>query len=325
VKRLETFLVAAGLGLFVFVATKIGWGTILHQLRTVWVALPILVGLSVVRLLLQTQSWKIALQEEGIAVGFAELIGIRLASQSIGYLSVLGPAISEPMKIKLLGSNWKQSTTATVVDSGVYWFSSALIGIVGCVAAAVVLAHGNYSKTLFAIASIFVIGAALLLRKKPLLSSLVGLLTTRAPNWLKKGADLEQQIRTFRERYPAALHAMIYMDVACQALLIAEAALIIFSAKLPVHILTVLGIEAAVRITKMTTGWIPARVGADEGGSAAAFVAFGFSPATGLLLALARRSRDLLWCALGLGWLAWKSHQIRKERLLAEECSACRS
>jgi hypothetical protein len=101
--------------------------------------------------------------------------------------------------------------------------------------------------------------------------------------------------------------------------------MVIFSAKLPVHILTILGIEAAVRITKMTTGWIPARVGADEGGAAAAFVAFGFSPAAGLLLALARRSRDLLWCALGLGWLAWKSHQMRKEKVFAEDCSTCKS
>src|SRR5215470_11482271 len=164
-KRSDAILTAAGLGLFAFVASRIGWAGLLHQLMTASLAIPVLVSVSFLRLLLQTQAWRIALRQEGMKTSFGELLGIRLASQSMGYLSVLGPALSEPMKIKLLGNNWKQSTTATVVDSGVYWFSSALIGIVGCVAAAVVLAHGTYSKTLFGIASIFVIGAALLLRK----------------------------------------------------------------------------------------------------------------------------------------------------------------
>jgi hypothetical protein len=143
VKWIETLLVAAGLALFAVVVSRIGWDAMLHELRTVWTVLPFVAGLSVLRLLTQTQSWKIALREEGVESSFGELIGIRMASQSMGYLSVLGPAISEPMKIKLLRNDWKNSATATVVDSGVYWFSSTLIGIAGCVAAAIVLARGG--------------------------------------------------------------------------------------------------------------------------------------------------------------------------------------
>jgi hypothetical protein len=317
-KKIEAFLVAVGIGLFAIVVSKIGWGAALHELRRVWIAVPLLIGLSVIRLLLQTQSWKLALQEEGAPSSFGELIGIRMASQCMGYLSVLGPAVSEPMKIKLLGNNWKTSATATLVDSGVYWFSSALVGIVGCVAAAIVLAHNQYGASLFAVAALFILSATLLFRQKPLLSSMIGLSGQRAPQWLKKGAELEKQIRTFRERHPNTLRSMMNMDLVCQVLLVAEAAIVISSAKLPVHILTVLGIEAAVRVTKMATGWLPARIGADEGGAVAAFVAFGFSPAAGLMLALARRSRDLLWCVLGLGWLAWKSRQRSKEQAATE-------
>ena len=311
-KRIETLLTVAGLGLFAFVVSKIGWSTVVYELRTVWIALPVLVALSVARLLLQTQSWAVALREEGVPTRFGELIGIRLASQSMGYLSVLGPAISEPVKIKLLGHNWQKSTTATVVDTGVYWLSSILIGIVGCVGAALVLARSQYGSTLLAIAALFVVCAALLVRRTALLSDVVGLFGRRSPSWLKKGAELEMKIRTFRERHPKTLRSMLRLDLLCQILLVAEAAIVISLAKLPVHLLTVLGIEAAVRVTKIATGWIPARVGADEGAAVAAFVAFGFAPAAGLMLALARRSRDLLWCALGLAWLAWNSHQKRK-------------
>jgi len=309
VKWIETLLIAAGMALLAVVGSKIGWGAMLRELRTVWTVLPFVAGLSVLRLLLQTQSWKLALHEEGVETDFGDLIGIRMASQSMGYLSVLGPAISEPMKIKLLGNDWKNSATATVVDSGVYWFSSTLIAIAGCVAAAIVLARGGYGTTLFAIAILFVLLARLLFRQRPVLASVVEAFGKRAPGWLKKGAEFEKQLRTFRERHPATLQSMFRMDLVCQCLLVLEAALVISSAKLPVHILTVLGIEAAVRVTKVTTGWIPARMGADEGAAVAAFAAFGLSPAVGLILALTRRSRDLLWCLVGLGWLAWRWHR----------------
>ena len=323
-KRIETLFVAAGLGLFVVVVSRIGWGAALHELRTVWIALPLVVGLSVVRLLLQTQAWKMALREEGVETSFGELAGIRIASQSMGYLSVMGPAISEPMKVKLLGNDWKNSAAATVVDSGVYWFSSTVVGIIGCVAAATVLARGAHGATLFAIAVLFVLLAALLFRKRPLLTSVVKACGKRAPGWLQKGTELEKQMRTFRERHPRALRFMFRMDLICQGLLILEAALVISCAKLPVHILMVLGIEAAVRVTKIATGWIPARLGADEGGTVAAFAAFGLSPAAGLLLALVRRSRDLLWCLVGLGWLAWRWYRKEEIHVLVEVQSPCK-
>src|SRR5262245_24616684 len=298
--------------------SKIGWTAALAELRRIWLAIPLLIVLSAVRLLLQTRSWKIALTAEGVRSNVGELIGIRMASQSMGYLSVLGPAISEPMKIKLLGDDWKSATTATIVDSGVYWFASVLAGVAGCIAAAITLAHGRYAGTLFAITTVFALSAGLLLRKKPLLATLVESLGLRVPAWLRKGAELEQQVRGFRERYPTALRRMVSIGLACQILLVGEAAVVIFLAKLPVHLLSLIGIEALVRITKMTAGWIPARIGADEGGSVAAVIAFGLAPSTGLMLALARRSRDLLWCVLGLSWLAWKSHQARKNHIFLE-------
>jgi hypothetical protein len=47
------------------------------------------------------------------------------------------------------------------------------------------------------------------------------------------------------------------------------------------------------------TGWVPARLGVDEGGAMSAFAASGLSPGFGLTLALTRRARDLSWCLAG--------------------------
>jgi len=55
------------------------------------------------------------------------------------------------------------------------------------------------------------------------------------------------------------------------------------------------------------SGWIPARLGSDEGGAISGFALTGLSPTLGPALALTRRIRDLLWALIGIVWLAWNS------------------
>jgi hypothetical protein len=313
-KRCDTILIVAGFGLLAFVASRIGWTAVVHQLMTASRAIPVLVAVSFMRLVLQTHAWRIALQQEGVKATFSELLGIRLASQSMGYLSVLGPALSEPMKINLLKGNWNASATATLADTGIYWFTSAVLGLAGCVAAAILLAGAQNARTLVGVALLFALLLTLLVRQKPLLQRLVAALGERAPGWLRKGAALEEEIRTFRTRHPLSARSMLYLDLLCQALLVAETAVVLSYARLPIHLPMLLGIETATRVTKMVAGWLPARIGADEGGTAAAFAAFGLSPAAGVVLALTRRFRDLLWCVLGLSWFAWRSRKLTRDQ-----------
>jgi len=323
-KKTDTILTAVGLGLFAFVASRIGWNGLLHQLKLASLAVPVLVSISFVRLLLQTQAWRIALHEEGVTTRFGELLGIRLAAQSMGYLSVLGPALAEPMKIKLLGNDWKVSATATLADSGIYWFTSAFLGLAGCVATGIFFAGARDAAPILAISVLFVLLLGLLIRQKPLLLKPVNALGDRAPGWLKKAAALEQEIRSFRTRHPWSARSMFWLDLFCQVLLIAETAVLLSYAKLPIHLSTLLGIETAFRVTKMVAGWLPARIGADESGAAAAFAAFGLSPASGVVLALTRRFRDLLWCVLGLTWFAWRSRKSVQEQLPDGALLACK-
>ncbi len=42
-KRSDTILIVVGLGLFAFVASRIGWIALLHQLMTASLAIPVLV------------------------------------------------------------------------------------------------------------------------------------------------------------------------------------------------------------------------------------------------------------------------------------------
>jgi hypothetical protein len=304
-RKWEPLLAILGLGLFAFSASRIGRGPILHAFEQAGAAVLIIAVLSLIRMLLQTVSWSTALRSEGFAPPLVQLLLIRLASQGVGYLSVLGPVASEPMKISLLRKQGLTGTAATLVDTGVYWFTSGIVGIAGCLAAALLFAHSRHSaESLAVLGLLLAISLVVIARPEPRLPAVVDFLGARCPRWIEKAKQIELAIRQFEKRYPTSIRRMFLLDVVCQLLLAAEVVALFWCLRMPLHAGTVLAIEGTSRAIKIMAGWMPARIGADESGFAGAFSALGLSPASGLTFALARRSRDLLGALIGLTWLA---------------------
>jgi len=309
-KKGNVLLAAVGIALLVWVIVHAGPSAIVHQLKVLRVALPIVVALSLARLFLQTLAWSAALKHEGIIVRTPRLIGIRLASQAMGYLTVFGPVLSEPMKINLLRTPVEATATATFLDNGVYWFTSGIIGIAGCLSIGLVKSQG--AASVFVLSAVFALIMVFAARRKPLLASLTGVLGKRSPSWLNKGAKIESAIRDVRAQKPELVGRLFWLDLVCQLLLVSEVAVVLWSLRLPLHFITVLAIEGLTRGVKMMTGFVPARLGADEGGAMSAFAASGLTPALGLSLALTRRARDLSWALVGLVWLVWRGRFAAK-------------
>lgn len=309
--RKSNLLVAtAGMMLFAWVIVHSGTSAIAYQLKALRTALPVVVTLSLVRLLLQTRAWSAALKNEDLHVSMPRLMGIRLASQGMGYLTIFGPVLSEPMKINLLRTPVAPTVAATFLDNGVYWFTSAFIGIAGCVCISLMKAQpGTSAVALFVVFGLVMLFIA---RRKSVLSTIARALGKRSPSWLDKAATVESTIREVRVQKPELVSRMFWLDLICQLLLVAEVAVVLWSVGLPLHWMTVVAIEGITRAVKMMTGFVPARLGADESGAMSAFAASGLSPTFGLTLALTRRARDLSWALVGLAWLAWKS-QVPKQ------------
>jgi len=299
-----------GIALFAWVVVHSGPSAIAHQLRALRIALPLVIALSLLRLALQTRTWSAALKNEGLDVSLRRLIGIRLASQGMGYLTVFGPVLSEPMKINLLRTPVEETATATFLDNGVYWFTSAMVGIVGCVSISLLKSQGTISTLAFC--SLFGLVMLFIARRKPVLAAVTKALGRRSPSWLNKGERIEAAIRRLRAEKPQLVSRMFWLDVACQLLLVSEVAVVLWSLRLPFHLLNLLAIEGLTRCVKMVTGFVPARLGADEGGAMSAFAASGLSPALGLTLAFTRRARDLSWALVGLTWLACRSRASKQ-------------
>jgi hypothetical protein len=314
-KKLQPIIALSALALFGWVIAHVGVSTVAAQLKAMRVALPIVLALSVVRLRLQSATWSASLKGECVAVNTTRLIGVRLASQSMGYLTVLGPVLSEPMKIKLLGTPSEPTITATFLDTGVYWFTSVLVLISGIVCLPMIGAHSAVFQWIPVFVALVLLGLAIM-RRSPILAGVVLLFGRRAPSWLTRAEKSEASIRNYRFRQPALVSRMFWIGVVCQLLIASEVLVFLWSLHLPVHFFSVLAIEGVTRALKLATGWIPARVGADEGGAISAFGAVGLSPMLGLGLALTRRVRDLLWALIGILWLVWSSRRSNQRQVI---------
>jgi hypothetical protein len=304
----------AGLALVLFAVERTGLGCVVRELHTMSGALVVILALGIIRLRLQTHSWALALRQGGVEANATELMFLRLASQGIGYLTVLGPAASEPMKIKLLQHHGGSATAATLVDTGAYWMSAGLVLIAGSISTAFVLTRNRGASML--VAALVAVGLYLLARPDTIVDRMASHLGKRSPGWLAKAAQIEREIRRFAVAHPAVIRRMFLLDLLCQALLLAEIAVALYFLHLPLRAGSVLSIEAAGRVVRLLGGWMPARIGADEGGAAAAFSAVGFPAAAGLALALVRRVRDMASSLAGLIWLAWRTRSNEDSPLL---------
>jgi hypothetical protein len=291
-------------------AYRIGLWNIAAQLRNLRIALPAVVLTGLIKLFLQTRAWSVALRAEGIEVPQTRLIGIRLASQAAGYLTVMGPAVSEATKLVLLRNptGMAAATPATLVESGAFWFTTGLLGLAGTCAGFFLIAN---SPVLLVAAVIFGVALALLGTRRSFLPLLGAAAGRHAPNWLKRAEGVELGIRSFRDRHPKAFSTVLGLDSLAQIVTLFEVSAVLWAVGLRSSVLQVLVIEAAGRVVKILGAWIPGRIGADESGAAASFALLGLAPAAGLVLAAARRVRDLLLCGAGVVWAA---HSSREER-----------
>jgi hypothetical protein len=308
VRKSQLIITSAALVLFAWVIAHLGLSAMVAQLKAMAIALPVVMALSALRLFLQTSTWSASLKGENVRVNTPTLIGVRLASQSMGYLTILGPVVSEPMKIKLLGTSSEPTVAATFLDTGVYWFTSALVAISGIVCLSSVASHGAAYRWIPVIVALSFAVFAITCRSS-ILAGVVRAFGGRAPSWLARAEKFETSIRAYRLRQPALVRRMFWIGMACQLLIASEVVVVLWSLHLPIHLLGVIAIEGVTRSLKMASGWVPARAGVDEGGAISAFAVVGLSPMLGLSLALTRRVRDLVWAATGILWLAWSSRR----------------
>lgn len=316
------------MGLLVGIVAWIGPSILVRQFAALRWSLLLIFALGLVKHLLRTLAWKQALKAEGVDLGYRDLLRVRVGSQALAYLSSMGLLVSEPLKPWLLRKAVAIESTipATMVEAGVYWFTSLFVTTVGFFVALHMMAD-QQNTLLFAIVWLATFCAALLLlfMRSPLLPKLERLIRRRSaprPRWLAalgKAGEMEAQMRSFRLRHVRVTIIILGLNILVQVAMFTEVWVTLSAIGVAIGVFQIAAIEAASRMVKMVSFYLPGRLGADEAGAAGSFMLLGLDPAAGLTLAIVRRVQGLFWAAFGLTWLSRSGAAPKLSRSAASE------
>lgn len=311
-------LALVGAGLLAGIVAWIGPAALWRQIVALRWVLPVLIGLGAIKHVLRTLAWHAALEAEGTRVRLSDLLRVRIAAQGTAHLSGLDLLVSEPLKPWLLRevASVERTLPSTLLEASTYWVTSLLVTTVGTLVALTLLVDTHMvdirATLTIVIVSLAIFGGVFVLvfartPRLPALALVVARRTPNRPKWsalLAKAGEIEAEMRSFRLRHPATVIGLLGFNLLVQVVMFTEVWLVLSASGVAADFSRLVMIEAASRLVKMMSFYVPGRAGADEAGAAGSFALLGLNPAAGVALALARRVQALTWAVAGLLWLA---------------------
>src|SRR5439155_23622335 len=122
---------------------------------------------------------------------------------------------------------------------------------------------------------------------------------------------IENQVFGFAERHPDKILAVLGLEIVFHVAAVAEiwVALSLITGA-PASILTAFVLEYVNRSITTVFQFVPMWLGVDEAGTALVTSALQLGPAVGVSLALARKGRNVIWTATGLGLLVHQGFSV---------------
>ena len=257
--RLPLRLLAGTLGvvLLAYLVHRAGPARLLECISTLGWGLSLVIVLGGVSHVVKTWAWRITLLDDKHQVSFARMLGLRLGSEAVGQLGVLGQAFGETLRVSLLGSTMPLVTgiASVALDRAFFVLSAAAVTTVGLIAVIIVLplphALSLYAG-LFACALLGVILlTALAVQKRWAMFSGPARTLGRFRHlsaWMERKRpllySLESKLLDFYHRTPRAFWGSFGLNLACHAAAIFEVYLILWLIGVKISLFAALAIEA---------------------------------------------------------------------------------
>lgn len=308
-KLLSRTLLLAGATLFVWLLFRIGPSTLAANVALVGGKLFFVVALGAATLGLDTLGWRFTIPKEHRIVPFRSLAGMRLAGDAVNYVTPSAAVGGELVRIGLLRRRLPSipAVASVVLLVMAQFFSQVLFVATGAVFYLPRLMRGRWA-TLALVPFGF------------LVAMLAGLiyLAVRSDGfrridrvvgrvgWLQKFSDAGNAealdcaiFGAFRSR-ASDLAAAVVCFLGAWGVGVVEVFLILSFLRAPVSWGTAFAIESLSVLIETALFFVPAKMGTQEGGKVAIFIALGLGAAKGFALGFVRRLRELTWALLGL-------------------------
>lgn len=304
-------LVAVAVGLILFVLTMLGIdrAETLVEVRSLGLALPIVLLPSIGWHLLRAAGWYACFPPEA-RPSYWRVFRVRLAADGVGYFTIRGVA-SEPLRVVMLMGHVAPvvSAAATVLERTAMGIMSVLgVGVFAAFAVSSDMLPAAWQSVFRGIAItsgvVLAVTMLFLMRSGRYFGPLIERIHARTA-WRWAGGRTVRAISAVEELFLKLartdhhrLRMLVVLAIACYWLMALEVFLVFWAIGQPISLWVGTIVETFTRSASVAGGAIPGNLGALEASNVAVVKALGL--AGGGTLALFRRFRSLLFAALGL-------------------------
>jgi hypothetical protein len=142
-RRFNQILFLLGLSLLVYLLQRAGWGALAHDFRLIGHFLLLILVLSGIKYVISALAWAAAFFPEE-RQSWSALFGSRLAGETMNYLSIAGPLLSEPVKASMVrGVGFAPALASTLLETTVNAIAASLVTVAGLAVLVLWQAPGN--------------------------------------------------------------------------------------------------------------------------------------------------------------------------------------
>lgn len=310
-RYLRPLATIASLALFAYVLRRTGVATIVTSARALGAGFILLILLSGLRHALRTAAWRAAIAPDTPRPGLLDLFGLRLMGEALNGVTPAGPLLGESVKVWAASKSMpgSSSVSSVVIENIIYGLGAGLFLLSGAVVFLVATSPharlGSWTAVTCLVASLLV-PCVVLRRRSPLIAFLLDRLP--AASWVKRFLGpyelrikaVESEVHDFFLMRRAAFIGILGLEFLTNFTGVTEAYLILRVTTLHASLLAAYLVEIANRAVQLFFAFVPFGLGVEEGAAAGTLKALGYGASQGVLLAILRRARTVVWAALGL-------------------------
>ena len=321
-RKFSLFALLLGLGLTAYLLHRIGLGQLLDYARSIGWSYVVLIPLSFIWILPNTQGFACAINPKQTSVSFVKLMMTRLVGESVNYLTPSGYLGGEPVKATLLASTLGVGNATGVV---VVAKTAQTLALLIFISVGVLLA--NWTLSLTAAARTSAIGAIILLSlgvfamvlisRKYFLSRIMNWASARfeSANWFKKlqgfAGNTDHSLFVYYQENKGRFFASVLWHFIGWSMGTFEVMMIVHLLGLEISILNAFLLSSIATIFMVGGFMIPGSLGAFELGHYVASSMVGLPPEIGLAICFARRLREVIWLGIGLALFGFFYKNVR--------------
>lgn len=309
-RNIERLLLAAGIGLFVFLVYQLGAASVLANLRLVGWGILLIIAQESLAITANTFGWFFAFPEPRPRIPFRRFVAARIAGDGVNYTTPTATLGGEFVRTRLLRD--AAPMTSLVASVAVAKLTQA-VGQIGFIVVGLLLVldeaplpPGVRRGMLIGLALFSAAAAALIWAQRrgmfaPLLRAAHRLgLPERGPHLLRSFERLDAEIARFHGKSSRAFvrsAGCFFVGWTCGVL---EMYLILWFLDVGASVERALTIEVLSAAIDGLLFFVPVKAGTQEGGKVLIFTVLGLGPAKGLAAGIVRRIRELTWAFIGL-------------------------